>query len=62
MDVLRAGVSMHVGVTAVTPAQLDFSRADKKSYTEAMKAFSKFVWLACRCCVASHQKVVLMSG
>ncbi|KAJ7718106.1 hypothetical protein B0H14DRAFT_3521809 [Mycena olivaceomarginata] len=34
------------GVTAATPAQLDFSRADERSYVEAMKTFSRFVWLA----------------
>jgi hypothetical protein len=35
-------------VTSVTPAKLDFSRADAKSYGEAMRAFSRFVWGACK--------------
>jgi hypothetical protein len=59
----KASVSMHAGVTAATPVQLDFSRADEKSYAEAMKLFSRFVWLARRSCVSfSSKNVVFMSG
>jgi hypothetical protein len=35
-----------VGVTAETPAMLDFSRADANVYGEVMKNFSRFVWNA----------------
>ncbi|KAF7345202.1 hypothetical protein MSAN_01896700 [Mycena sanguinolenta] len=37
-------LSMHAGVTANTPAKLDFSRADEAAYAEVMKVFSRFVW------------------
>ncbi|KAJ7674275.1 hypothetical protein B0H14DRAFT_3537463 [Mycena olivaceomarginata] len=37
-------LSLHAGVTSVTPAKLDFSRGDKKLYGEVMRAFSRFVW------------------
>ncbi|KAF7375728.1 hypothetical protein MSAN_00462300 [Mycena sanguinolenta] len=37
-------LSMHAGVTAETPAMLDFSRADERAYNEVMKSFSRFVW------------------
>ncbi|KAF7342708.1 hypothetical protein MSAN_02028700 [Mycena sanguinolenta] len=37
-------LSMHAGVTADTPAMLDFSRADSRTYAEVMRTFSRFVW------------------
>ncbi|KAJ7781685.1 hypothetical protein B0H14DRAFT_2631032 [Mycena olivaceomarginata] len=39
-------LSLHAGVTAKTPAMLDFSRADTNVYGDVMRNFSRFVWNA----------------
>ncbi|KAJ7796847.1 hypothetical protein B0H14DRAFT_3494349 [Mycena olivaceomarginata] len=39
-------LSLHAGVTSASPAKLDFSRADARTYADVMKTFSRFVWNA----------------
>ncbi|KAK7053872.1 hypothetical protein R3P38DRAFT_3305269 [Favolaschia claudopus] len=39
-------VSLHAGVSSITPPALDFSKADPRVYADVMRSFSKFVWNA----------------
>ncbi|KAK7050123.1 hypothetical protein R3P38DRAFT_3173183 [Favolaschia claudopus] len=39
-------IDLHAGVTAATPAELDFSKAEPPVYQDVVRKYSKFVWNA----------------